>query len=100
MSSVDKAGLILALETDIVTFTFTKVSHSSRIAEGTRNLDLIPKNHHPKGTGVSKGNDILTFFDWQKQAWRSCKISSIFGPWKIQEQHRALRDIAEKAKLI
>lgn len=89
-----------ALETDIVTFTFTKANNSSRIAEGTRNLDLIPRNHHPKGDNRSKADGIVTFFDWRLQAWRSCRFSSIFGPWKITPEHSLLKEIAEKAKLI
>lgn len=73
-----------ALELDIVTFTFTKTMGSSRIASGTRNLILIPKSAHPKGTGSRAPNpDILVFFDWHKQQWRSCKKSSIFGTWEI-----------------
>lgn len=96
----NKGLLLLALETDIVTFTFTKVNNSSRIAEGTRNLDLIPKAHHPKGTSKSeKPANLVTFFDWQKQTWRSCKLDAIFGPWKITEEHKVVKEISDKAKL-
>lgn len=98
--SKELTSLLQALESDVVTFTFTKVNKSSRIAEGTRNLDIIPINHHPKGTGKTPGADLIVFFDWQKQQWRSCRKDSVFGPWKVTENHKAIRDIAEKAKLI
>lgn len=93
-------GLLLNIETDIVTFTFTKVNGSSRIAEGTRNMDFIPKSHWPKGTGAEKNPGILTFFDWIKKEWRSCRVDSIFGPWKISKEHSLLKEIAENSKLI
>lgn len=89
-----------AMELDIVTFTFTKANGASRIAEGTRNLDIIPVLHHPKGTNTkAKAEGVLVFFDWTIQQWRSCKLSSVFGPWKITKEHALVRDIADKAKL-
>lgn len=96
---MDIQGLLLAIESDIVTFQFSKVNNSSRIAMGTRSLELIPEKHHPKGTGKSKGEGILTFFDWQKQEWRSCKMGKIFGEWKVTKEHMLVRQIAETAKL-
>jgi hypothetical protein len=93
-------NLLPAIELDIVTFTFTKANGSSRIAEGTRNLDIIPVLQHPKGTSTkAKAEGILVFFDWGKQQWRSCKLSSIFGSWKITKEHALVREIADKAKL-
>lgn len=78
--------LLEALELDIVTFSFTKTMGSSRIATGTRNLNLIPERFHPKGTGRASNPAILTFFDWNKQQWRSCRKDSIFGSWEIKNE--------------
>jgi hypothetical protein len=75
-----------ALELDIVTFTFTKTLGSSRIATGTRNLVLIPDKYHPKGSGRATPDGILKFFDWNKQQWRSCRESNIFGGWEIKNE--------------
>jgi hypothetical protein len=75
-----------ALELDIVTFTFTKVMGSHRIATGTRNLVLIPDEFHPKGTGRGTPEGILTFFDWHKRQWRSCREDTIFGTWEIKNK--------------
>jgi len=83
--------LIEALETDIVTFTFTKTIGSSRIARGTRNLDLIPKQYHPKGTGRGTPDGILKFFDWSKQQWRSCREDSLFGTWEVKNEDLMFR---------
>ena len=92
--------LVSAMDSDIVTFTFTKSNGSSRIAEGTRNLDIIPINAHPKGDGTrKKAEGVVTYFDWSRQEWRSFKLSSVYGPWKITDDHAMIRDIAEKAKL-
>lgn len=76
-----------AMENNIVTFSFTKISTKShRIARGTRDLNLIPKESHPKGTGKEPPANLLTFFDYDKKAWRSCLIDKIFGSWKIDEK--------------
>lgn len=80
-----------AMMDNIVTFTFTKVDGSHRIASGTRDLNLIPKAFHPKGTGKTDVPGIIKFFDWNKQAWRSCRKSSIFGKWDIKEKHLIYR---------
>ncbi len=31
-------------------------------------------------------NSSLTFFDWNKQQWRSCRRDSIFGSWEIKNE--------------
>lgn len=74
-----------AMEDNIVTFTFTKINGSHRIARGTRDLNLIPDAAHPKGTGTPPKKGILVFFDYEKKQWRSCRENTIFGPWKITE---------------
>lgn len=83
MKNNKNLSLLTAIENDIVTFTFKKLNGDARIAAGTRNINLIPATHHPKGTGRSPAPGILTFFDWTRQQWRSCRESSIFGYWFI-----------------
>lgn len=80
-----------AIELDIVTFTFTKLNGSTRIARGTRNLALIPESAHPKGTGGPGPEDSLIFYDYSKKQWRSCKRESIFGDWKILPEDLEIR---------
>lgn len=78
-----------AMAENIVTFTFVKLStRSQRIATGTRDLNLIPVANHPKNPGTKDKEGLLTFFDWEKQAWRSCVESTIYpnqNSWDIKK---------------
>jgi hypothetical protein len=74
-----------AMEVEIVSFSFTKLNKSTRLARGTRNLLLIPEDAHPKKVKTPP-EDVLTFFDMDKKGWRSCRRDSIFGPWKVLDK--------------
>jgi len=64
-------------------FKFKKIDGSTRIAKGTRNLDLIPEEFHPKGTApeaTEKRNEkIVAYFDFDKKSWRSFKRESLIS---------------------
>jgi hypothetical protein len=56
-----------------VKFSFTRTDGSMRDAEGTSNLELIPKDHHPKG---GKGPTGTCYFDSEKTAWRCVAVTA------------------------
>ena len=64
--------LIERLQKGKVRFTFIKADGSLREAYGTKVLDLIPINQHPKGV-KKPSDDVITFFDLEKNEWRSLK---------------------------
>lgn len=57
-------------------FAYTKANGELRFAEGTRNLSLIEKEHHP--TGNSNSNDeYIRYFDFEANGWRMFKEESV-----------------------
>jgi hypothetical protein len=59
-------------------FAFKKRGGELRIAVGTLNLSLIPKESHPKGVRESS-DKVVPFWDFEKGSWRSLsKDSEIF----------------------
>ena len=55
-----------------ITFEYVKKDGSVRTAHGTTKLDVIPDEHHPKGTGDNIANpDVVKYFDMDKDGWRS-----------------------------
>jgi hypothetical protein len=51
-------------------FAFRKRDGSLRLAIGTTNLELVPIQWHPKGTGKTT-DATVRYFDIQRQRWRS-----------------------------
>ena len=58
------------LRQKIVNFEFIKLDGEVRPATGTQMMKYIPKQDHPKGIRPSSPK-VATFFDLDKQAWRS-----------------------------
>ena len=56
----------------VVNFTYKKKDGTTREANGTTNLDLIPEDNHPKGAYI-KPVSIVNYWDVDKEAWRSFK---------------------------
>lgn len=71
------ADLRNQLSNGITNFAFIKKDGSVRIANGTTNLDFIPEENHPKGTGKAS-DKILAYFDTDKSAWRCLSINTEF----------------------
>lgn len=57
----------------VVNFSFYKKDGSIREANGTTNLNIIPEENHPKGTDKILSNEVVRFFDVDKDEWRSFK---------------------------
>jgi hypothetical protein len=64
-----------ALRKGLVKFTFKKLDGSIREAFGTRNMNYVPTESHPKGTGVEV-DSVVKFYDIDKQAWRSVSVKA------------------------
>jgi hypothetical protein len=65
------------LAAGIVSFTFTKIDGTTRPASGTTFIDLIPEAFRPIGAGRRTPADLVTYFDLDRMAWRSCKADRI-----------------------
>jgi hypothetical protein len=65
------------LANGLTNFAFIKKDGSVRIANGTTNLDLIPAENHPKGTGKAS-DKVLAYFDLDKEAWRCLSVNTEF----------------------
>lgn len=64
-----------ALKKGIVKFYYQKLNGEIRTAWGTLKEGLIPET---KGTDSRKKNDsLITYYDNEKQAFRSCKIANL-----------------------
>lgn len=59
-------------------FWFRKDNGEEREAYGTLNFDDIPEDKLPKGTGKTNPF-VVAFYDTQKEAWRSCRATSIIS---------------------
>lgn len=69
------------LRNGIVTFTYTKKDGTTRQARGTliQDRSIVGENFvAPKGTGVEK-TGAISYWDLDKDAWRSCQDSSIIS---------------------
>ena len=69
------------LLTETVRFAFRKKDGSRREAIGTTNLVVIPQDQWPKDMGAEikspKNESVVTYYDMEKLAWRSCRADSI-----------------------
>ena len=64
------------------TFSFFKKDGSIREARGTLFFPLIPADKHPKEkepSAISYQPSVFTFFDLDKQDWRSFDITNFIG---------------------
>ena len=63
------------------TFSFFKKDGSIREARGTLFFPLIPADKHPKGENekMRKCENAFSFFDLDKQEWRSFDITNFIG---------------------
>ena len=61
--------LIDKLNSGQLTIEFTKVDGSHRVMKCTRDMTIIPQEHHPKTTQTSESS--IRVFDLEAQGWRS-----------------------------
>lgn len=66
------------LRNGVVQVTFTKKDGSTRVLKGTKNMDLVPEDKHPKGdVKKSEAQDLITVYDIENDGWRSFHINLI-----------------------
>ena len=71
-----------ALRNGVVTFSFWKKDGSIREAKGTTHPLLIPEDMKPTSDSSLKGRanySAISFFDLDKQDWRSFSITNFIG---------------------
>lgn len=61
----------------VVSFKFQKKNGEIREAKGTTNMGLIPEENHPTSGETRTNDDVVCFFDVDKQAWRSFRTDSL-----------------------
>ena len=64
------------LNKGIALFTFMKKDGTIREAAGTRSLEIIPAEFHPKGTGKAS-DKVICFFDMEAFAWKCFSKDSL-----------------------
>lgn len=75
---MDKNELLKKLSSEVVTVTFIKKDGTERVMRCTKNLNLIPTEHQPKGeSSVEAKEDNVRVFDIEKQGWRSFNYSTL-----------------------
>lgn len=57
---------------------FTKADGTERTLICTLNMDIIPKDNHPKGSkDIIVNTDVIKAFDLEINQWRSFRIDSV-----------------------
>lgn len=65
------------LHEGVVAFSYQKKDGSTREAHGTLKNEILKENNaEPKGTGKEVSDDIIRYFDVDKNAWRSFSVYS------------------------
>lgn len=62
---------------EIISVTFTKKDGTERKMLCTRNMNAIPQDKQPKGSGKTKADHIIVAFDLEKGEWRSFSEESV-----------------------
>lgn len=75
-NQISHDDLILKLNSGIIKFFFQKKGGGLRIAHGTTQLDSIPTEHQPSGTGTPR-TSVVPFFDVNIQQWRCVSRESV-----------------------
>lgn len=65
-----------ALKKGVVKFRYEKLNGEIRTAWGTLKDGLIPET---KGTGRKKSESLVTYYDNEKEAFRSFKVANLIG---------------------
>ena len=66
-----------ALAKGICTVIFEKANGEERTMHCTTNIQFMPKEKQPKGTGINRTDEVISVFDTTKADWRSFRIDSV-----------------------
>lgn len=65
-----------AMSNKVVKFLYKKLDGTTRTAWGTLQSSMLPEG---KGTGRKPNESLVTYFDSEKQAYRSFKVANYVG---------------------
>ena len=80
-----------------IIFAYRKKTGELRVAKGTTNLNLIPKESHPTGNGPEKSN-VQAYWDVNVDGWRAFNplcLVYVFGEEQALMSATELETIAE-----
>lgn len=66
-----------ALRNGVTHFIYVKKDGSLRVAKGTKNFDFIPSEDIPTGGGNEIPDNIETYYDVDRGAWRCLDINRL-----------------------
>ena len=73
-----RQGILEELRQGIVDLQFKKVNGDLRNMRGTRNLEMVPEEKHPKTEDKRDQNEtIVVLFDLEVEDWRSFRIENL-----------------------
>ena len=77
MEKFNIAAFYEALRNGVTHFIYVKKDGSLRVAKGTKNFDFIPSEDVPTGGGNEIPDNIETYYDVDKGAWRCLDINRL-----------------------
>lgn len=77
MEKFNIAAFYEALRNGVTHFIYVKKDGSLRVANGTKNFDFIPSEDVPTGGGNEMPDNIETYYDVDKGAWRCLDINCL-----------------------
>lgn len=77
MEKFNIAAFYEALRNGVTHFIYVKKDGSLRVAKGTKNFDFIPSEDVPTGGGNEMPDNIETYYDVDKGAWRCLDINRL-----------------------
>lgn len=75
---------------ETITVTFTKKDGTERKMLCTRNMNAIPEDKQPKGSGKAKAEHIIVAFDLEKGEWRSFSEESVKSVQRGSMRHESV----------
>jgi hypothetical protein len=74
---VFRSSVRTLLHEGVVDVSFTKKDGTDRLMKCTLNLNKIPKEFTPKGTGQKMNDESIAVFDVEVNGWRSFRWESL-----------------------
>lgn len=68
-----------SLRNGVVEFSYEKKDGTIREAKGTLNSEVYGKEHEPKGTGFEVPENIIKYYDLDKEGWRSFDFNKLIS---------------------
>lgn len=79
MGTIDIQRFRELLRKGEVNFSYKKIDGTIREARGTLDFNMIPEESHPIGTGKATSDSTISYFDLDKNAWRSLRTDNLIS---------------------